>query len=112
MHCRLALLLVLGCTFTLVDVGDAAAAKACTKEYAPVCALKRGGERVTYPNACQARAAGAKILHTGECIGGPLCIMLYDPVCARSPGGALRTYPSLCEAENANAVFVRPGPCK
>jgi hypothetical protein len=90
----------------------AAAAKACTKEYVPVCGLSRSGEHITYGNACQARAARAKILHKGECVGGPFCILLYAPVCARDPRGVLRTYPSLCAAENDNAVLIRNRACK
>lgn len=116
MYRRLATALVVGfaaiSASALVSSDKAAAAKACTKEYVPVCGLSRGGEHITYGNACQARAAGAKILHKGECIGGPFCILMYDPVCARDPRGVLRTYPSLCAAENDNAVFVRKGACK
>lgn len=91
---------------------DAAAARPCTREYRPVCGLSDRGGRSTYGNACMARAAGAKILHNGECFSGPVCILLYDPVCARDAKGRLRDFGSLCEAEAANAAFVRKGTCK
>lgn len=38
----------------------------CTKEYDPVCA-KRGSRRKTFGNACEARAAGYRIVHGGRC---------------------------------------------
>lgn len=38
----------------------------CTREYRPVCAVRRGVER-TYGNACEADNAGARILFAGEC---------------------------------------------
>jgi hypothetical protein len=38
----------------------------CTREYDPVCALGRRGER-TFGNACQANAAGYRIIHGGRC---------------------------------------------
>ncbi len=60
--------------------GDGAQAKPqprfCTKEYAPVCALAPvrcvrapcpAGMRRTFGNACEAKAAGARILHKGVC---------------------------------------------
>jgi hypothetical protein len=116
MYRRLSMAVILGfaaiAVLAFAGSDKAAAAKACTKEYVPVCGLSRSGEHITYGNACQARAARAKILHKGECIGGPFCILMYDPVCARDPRGILRTYPSLCAAENANAVFIRKGACK
>jgi Kazal-type serine protease inhibitor domain len=118
MYRRLSMAVILG--FAAISVlafagsDKAAAAKACTKEYVPVCGLSRSGEHITYGNACQARAARAKILHPGGCLG-PICvlaILVYDPVCARDPRGFPRTYSSMCEAENANAVFIRKGTCK
>jgi hypothetical protein len=83
MYRRLAMTLVVGfaaiSASAFVGSDRAAAAKACTKEYVPVCGLSRSGEHITYGNACQARAARAKILHKGECVGGPFCILLYAP---------------------------------
>ncbi len=38
----------------------------CTREYAPVCASRRGEAR-TFPNACEARAARWRIVGNGAC---------------------------------------------
>jgi hypothetical protein len=38
----------------------------CTREYAPVCASRRGQTR-TFPNACEARAADWRIIGEGSC---------------------------------------------
>lgn len=40
--------------------------QACTREYAPVCGSVGGGTR-TFPNACEARAAGAQVVKQGAC---------------------------------------------
>lgn len=40
--------------------------RACTREYAPVCASSRGQLR-TFPNACEARAADWRIVRSGTC---------------------------------------------
>lgn len=41
--------------------------RACTREYAPVCATRRGAVR-TFPNACEARSADWRIVDTnGPC---------------------------------------------
>lgn len=39
---------------------------ACTREYAPVCARRRGDTR-TFPNGCEAEAAGYRIVGRGAC---------------------------------------------
>jgi hypothetical protein len=38
----------------------------CTREYNPVCGIGRKG-RKTFGNACEADAAGYRILHAGRC---------------------------------------------
>lgn len=38
----------------------------CTREYAPVCA-RRYGQLRTFPNSCEARAAGWRIVDGGSC---------------------------------------------
>ena len=38
----------------------------CTREYAPVCAGRRGEMR-TFPNACEARAARWRVIGNGAC---------------------------------------------
>ena len=38
----------------------------CTREYAPVCASHRGSRR-TFGNACEAEAAGFRIIRRGRC---------------------------------------------
>jgi hypothetical protein len=96
---------------TFATEHTAAAATACNQMFLPVCGSLPDGTRMTYTNACFAKVAGARVLHTGPCFG-PICLMWYNPVCARSPKGYPRTYPSLCAAENDNAVYIRPGTCK
>jgi len=38
----------------------------CTREYAPVCARRRGDVR-TFPNACEARSARWRVIGDGPC---------------------------------------------
>ncbi|RJG44289.1 MULTISPECIES: Kazal-type serine protease inhibitor [unclassified Mesorhizobium] len=40
----------------------------CTREYQPVCA-RRGGERQSFPNACEADRAGFRVIRDGQCRG-------------------------------------------
>jgi hypothetical protein len=91
---------------------SADAAPICPHIHKPVCALNPAGVRSTYPNACFARAAHARILHPGECFGGPFCFFIYSPVCAINPATHKRqTYSNLCVAEHANATWLRNGAC-
>ena len=41
--------------------------KICTREYRPVCGAK-GYKRKTFPNACEANAAGYSVVKEGKCI--------------------------------------------
>jgi hypothetical protein len=89
-----------------------AAPKACPDIYQPVCAVNPAGGRETYPNACSAQRAHARMLHTGRCVG-PICFFIFNPVCARNPATHKpQTYSNLCAAENANATLIRDGACK
>lgn len=84
----------------------------CPRIYAPVCAGERG-DRQTYPNACEARADGARILHDGECRRREeprFCTREYDPVCATNRG-VDQTFSNRCEAEQAGWRVVDRGPC-
>lgn len=89
----------------------------CTREYQPVCAVRRGN-RETFTNACMAERAGYRVVGFGVCRGGGggggggdrFCTREYAPVCARR-GGSLRTFPNACEAEAANYFVVDNGPC-
>ncbi len=50
----------------LRPVGPERPPRACTREYAPVCA-RRGRDVRTFGNACEARAADYRILGPGRC---------------------------------------------
>jgi hypothetical protein len=41
----------------------------CTREYAPVCATRRGRER-TFGNECEADSAGYRVIYDGQCARG------------------------------------------
>ena len=89
----------------------------CSRQYDPVCAT-RGGDRQTFPNACQAEESGYRILRDGECRGGPaggggggFCTRQYDPVCGRRDG-SVRTFGNSCEADNAGARILYSGECR
>ena len=43
---------------------------ACTREFAPVCAMQRGQQR-TFENACVARSQRWRIVHNGPCAERP-----------------------------------------
>ncbi|MFE0014800.1 Kazal-type serine protease inhibitor domain-containing protein [Mesorhizobium sp. NPDC059054] len=48
------------------DGGDGDRPQFCTREYAPVCARRRG-QLQTFPNNCEARAAGWRVVDGGPC---------------------------------------------
>lgn len=90
----------------------------CPQIFDPVCAVRRG-DRQTFPNACEAEAAGYRIVRGGSCrrpgAGGPperprFCTREFRPVCARR-GGNIRTFGNACEAEAAGYRIMRPGQC-
>jgi len=91
----------------------------CTMEYDPVCA-RRGDNRRTFANACQARADGYRIIGRGECrperpdFGDDrpqICTREYDPVCARQ-GRQRQTFPNACTAEAEGFRVIDNGPCQ
>ena len=91
-------------------------AQACTREYRPVCAARRGGRPRTFSNPCVARNAGARIIHRGACRGGQqaspsVCTMEHRPVCARTRHGRHQTFSNACLARNAGARVVHRGAC-
>lgn len=102
------------CTVVVEDGPvDAGPGPLCTREYAPVCA-RRGGDRQTFANACEADAAGYLIVRRGECVrdeGPRFCTREYAPVCARR-GGSVRTFPNSCEADAAGYRIFSGGPCR
>lgn len=94
----------------------------CTREYNPVCA-RRGDERRTFPNACEAERAGYRSSRPGECRrdndwgngggnngGATFCTREYRPVCARR-GRDFRTFGNACEAEAAGWRITDRGEC-
>ncbi|TIV95153.1 MAG: peptidase [Mesorhizobium sp.] len=86
----------------------------CTMQYEPVCA-RRGGDRQTFANACQAERAGYRIVRDGPCRNGgggeqTFCTREYAPVCARRHG-EVRTFPNACEARAADYRIIGDGPC-
>jgi hypothetical protein len=69
--------------------------------------------RVTYPNRCQAKNAGAIVLHKGACYG-LLCFfaIVNGGVCGKSAiTGEIQTYGNACLAEQANAIVISNKPC-
>lgn len=93
----------------------------CTANYDPVCA-RRGGDRRTFGNSCEARNAGYRIIRDGECRGGGgsggggddgpprFCTREYNPVCARR-GRDIRTFGNACTAEADGYRIIAPGEC-
>ena len=115
---------------------------ACTKEYNPVCGAVSITEpcntipcpavvHKTFGNECEARAAKAHIVQTGECgklEGTPVtqvegaCMAVFDPVCAKDEGNIVcvtepcpthqyKTFGNSCEAGLAFASVVFDKEC-
>lgn len=94
----------------------------CPRIYQPVCADQYGRQR-TFPNSCEARNSGARVIHGGQCRSdrprpGPqrperpqFCTSIYQPVCARQ-GRSEQTFPNSCEAERAGWNVVSGGECR
>jgi hypothetical protein len=83
----------------------------CPDIYLPVCG-SIGGHQQTYPNACDAKRAGAGSAIPGACQTKPkFCPMIYQPVCAQITRGNRQTYANSCVAEAAGATVVSNGKC-
>jgi hypothetical protein len=90
---------------------------ACTLEHAPVCARQGSRER-SFSNACNAQAAGFRVVHRGEClmssppgVGRPVaCTREFAPVCAVR-GSAVRTFDNGCLARASGFRTIRAGSC-
>jgi len=109
---RFGLTLMAGVAFSAAISTDGSAATICPTIFQPVCGVVRGGNPTTYPNACVARNARARILHQGACLG-PICFFIFNPVCALDPRTRRpTTYPNLCAAENARARLLYNGRCR
>lgn len=90
--------------------------RACTMEYRPVCAERRG-HRQTFGNSCVAEAEGFRVVHRGECRRSDdrrppqrACTREFAPVCARR-GNQMRTFGNACMADAAGYRIERRGPC-
>lgn len=94
--------------------------QACTMEYMPVCG-SRGGEIQTFPNACEARSNGYRIVGRGECRfdgrpdprpdEGRACTREYAPVCG-SRGRDRQTFANACEARSSGYDVIGRGECQ
>jgi hypothetical protein len=87
----------------------------CTREYAPVCAV-RNGVRRDFTNACLAANSGFRIIGQGECRRGPqprsdVCPQVYAPVCAVRTGQR-QTFDNPCEAEAQSFQVIQSGQCR
>lgn len=87
----------------------------CTREYAPVCAERRG-DRQTFGNSCVARSEGFRVVHPGECRAEQrpwerACTREYRPVCAERRGDR-QSFNNPCEAESNGYRIIRDGECR
>lgn len=102
----------------------------CTREYDPVCARGRDGDRRTFSNSCSAESAGYEVIRPGECRrdgggtegrgnegrgeegrGGPrYCSREYRPVCGRV-NGEHKSFDNACQAEAEGYRVVDQGRC-
>jgi Kazal-type serine protease inhibitor domain len=91
----------------------------CPQNYDPVCGA-RGGERLTFPNACEANSSSFRVLYRGECrrgatpppqSGPQTCPAFVDPVCARR-GNIERSFPNDCQAEASGFQPIYRGECR
>ena len=91
-----------------------AAPRAATKADLTVCGYTQTHALHTFPDACQAQAAGAMVLHAGACNGAfcpQSCVADHGVVARRVPNGQIKTYDNVCWAEKDHAVILRFGKC-
>lgn len=105
-----AVLLAIAAVVTGIQPAEAAR---CARLVLPACALTAARQLQTFQNACEAKNAGAAVLHQGRCFPtfcSHLCVR--QGVFARGAlSGKLKLYDNLCWAEKDWAVFVRHGGC-
>uniref|UniRef100_A0A7S1KRV5 Kazal-like domain-containing protein n=1 Tax=Percolomonas cosmopolitus TaxID=63605 RepID=A0A7S1KRV5_9EUKA len=84
----------------------------CTKEYAPVCALAKDGEKKTFGNACMAGCDNARVLYQGECKDEDCCCSdKIEKVCGQTCKGETKTFDNQCKARCNGATIVSQGAC-
>ena len=94
--------------------------QACTMEYLPVCGA-RGNDLQTFPNSCEARSSGYRIVGRGECRQGGrpdpypeegrACTREYAPVCGAN-GRDRQTFANACEARKSGYDVIGRGECQ
>jgi hypothetical protein len=109
----LRLSLPLGLILAMADMAQAA--PLCPRLYKPVCGVTSASGIATYTNSCEAKKAGATVLHEGKCQGPGQARcphIAIHPVCAKNiKTGIEKTYDNLCWAEKDWASFVHNGRC-
>lgn len=87
----------------------------CPMILLPVCASD-GSQTKSFPNRCQAEAAGHSVVRPGNCDGSSphvlrVCARQYKPVCG-SRNGELRSFPNACEAGQNGYDVLAEGSCQ
>ncbi|MDK1489630.1 Kazal-type serine protease inhibitor domain-containing protein [Sinorhizobium sp. 7-81] len=88
----------------------------CTMEFDPVCG-ERGNRLRTFPNACQARADGFRVIHRGQCRPASrppvqqACTREFAPVCGQR-GPRRQTFPNACTARAEGFRIIASGECR
>ncbi|MBV9288246.1 MAG: hypothetical protein JO288_10560 [Hyphomicrobiales bacterium] len=88
--------------------------RAATKSDLTVCGYTQTHALHTFPDACQAQAAGATVLHPAACNGAFCpqgCAPDHGVVARRTANGQIKSYDNVCWAEKDHAVILRFGKC-
>jgi hypothetical protein len=91
-----------------------ASPRTATKADPSVCGYTQTHALHTFPDACQAQAAGAMVLHAGACNGAfcpQSCVADHGVVARRVANGQIKPYDNVCWAEKDHAVYLRAGKC-